>query len=214
MNTTGNSEVALRRATFGNEEGTGNDHGSSWYAVHCKPSKEYQTAAVLKQRLGLGVYLPDVTSRVRGKEQPKPFFPGYLFIQTNLQQVRMSSINTTPGVVRLLEFGSGPMPVPNTVIHAIQTRIDALNEQGGLPTHDFLPGEQVLLKSGPLRGLQAAFVGPTTPSARVKVLLHFLGRLNEVTVDVDALERAQEYPQRGRERGTRGKGRKINNGSN
>ena len=33
------------------------------------------------------------------------------------------------------------------------------------------------------------FVGPTTPSKRVRVLLYLLGRLKEVQVDVDALEK-------------------------
>jgi transcriptional antiterminator RfaH len=182
----------------------------SWYLVHCIARKEAFAAYVLTSHLGLQVYLPQVTRHVRGSVQQTPFFPGYLFVQADLGQVTRSIINSAPGVVRLLDFGGGPQLVPLPVLRDIRARLDKLNGTGGLPTHNFKSGEAVRVKSGPLRGVEALFVGPLTPSARVTILLDMLGRLNEVKVDVETLEHAPNVTIARQGRTTRGKGRRIN----
>lgn len=182
---------------------------ASWYVVHCKPSREAQAAVALRELLGLTVYLPESNRVVRGKARSSPFFPGYLFAQADLEQVNLSSINSTPNVLRLLEFGGKPQAIDAVVVEAIREQLADLNARGGLPAHDFQPGDPVWMRSGPLKGLRAVFVGPLTPDARVKVLLGFLGRTNEVKVDLDSLEHADRELQPQRRRGSRGKGRKI-----
>jgi transcriptional antiterminator RfaH len=148
-------------------------------------------------------------SRVDGVTREIPFFPGYLFVNAVLDEVALSSINTTPGVVRLLEFAGEWAPVPEVAISAIKKRLAALNAQGGLPSHNFHLGDTVRLKSGPFSGLQALFRGPMTPSARVKILLDFLGRPNEVEVDVEALTPGHDCSRPNGQRRTRGRGRRI-----
>jgi transcription antitermination factor NusG len=95
------------------------------------------------------------------------------------------------------------------VIEALRQQVDLLNAQGGLPEHSFRPGDPVLLTRGPLEGVAALFVGPTTPSERVRVLVQFLGSLREVDVDVETLELPGQHAEFKRERRTRGKGRRI-----
>jgi len=188
-----------------------------WYVVHCKPSKEYSVSKALRETLGLTVYLPASPRLLRGKVQSAPYFPGYLFVRADLQQIAPSSINTFPGVVRLLRFGDRPQAVPESVVETIRGFLSDPAVQQGIPSHDFRPGDNVWLRSGPLRGLHAVFNGPMTPTTRVKVLLQFLGRLNEVEVDVTALAHAHNAPLVGerertlRTRGTRGRGRRIKN---
>ncbi len=193
--------------------------GNRWYVIQCNPLKELHAAAALREYLQMDVFLPQVRRRIRGTIQSAPIFPGYLFASVNLGEVKLSSINSTPGVARLLGIGGGPQPLPEQTVQALRDRVDALNAQGGQPAHDFHPGDQVRLTSGPLRGLEAVFLGPMTPSARVKVLLDFLGRANEVQVDVDTLEKAHNSANNtvvttGNDlrsgRRTRGKGRRIN----
>jgi len=50
------------------------------------------------------------------------------------------------------------------------------------------------------------FLGPLTPAARVQVLLQFLGRQQQVEVDVNAIEPSTVLK---RPRRTRGHGRRI-----
>ncbi len=183
---------------------------ADWYVVHCRPSKESQAAHALRELLGLTVYLPESARTVRGKAQSTTFFPGYLFVQADLEEVNLSNINSTPNVLRLLEFGGRPQAIDATVVEAVRTQIADLNARGYVPTYNFRPGDPVWLTRGPLKGLRAIFIGPLTPSARVKVLLEFLGRTNEVKVDADSLDRADRDLLPQRRRGSRGKGRKIN----
>jgi transcriptional antiterminator RfaH len=160
-----------------------------WYVVHCKPRKESYAASVLKNHLGLFIFLPESRIRVRGELRQVPFFPGYLFAQANLQKVPPSHINSCPGVLRLVGFGGDPQPVPLLVIETISEEISRLNTMGSAPYHGFSPGDSVRVKQGPLQDLEMVFVGPTSPSKRVRVLLNFLGRLKEVYVHADALEK-------------------------
>jgi transcriptional antiterminator RfaH len=198
-----------------------------WYVVHCRPGKEFLAESALQENLGLPTYLPFVLSHARGTIKKVPFFPGYLFLSAAPPQLQVTRIRSMPGVVRMLEFGDGPQAVPKIIVSAIMERLEALNANGGVPRHSFKPGETVLLKSGPFRGLQAVFMGSMAPSARVKILLEFLGRLNEVKVDLQDITHSPNGPAPGvnnahadhsahdrREghnghRGTRGRGRTI-----
>ena len=181
-----------------------------WYAVHCQHSKEWQAAAALESLLGLAVYLPEVRRRFRGKIQHAPFFPGYLFARADLLIVAPSRINAIPGVLRLLAFDNQPRSIPEEVVDHIYTQVCDINAHGGLVAHQFLPGDTVRLRTGPFRGLEAAFLGPMKPSERVRVLIDFLGSLREADVSVDDLERISPAPLPPRqERRSRGKGRPI-----
>jgi transcriptional antiterminator RfaH len=193
----------MYRAT---EDLNGIDH---WYVVHCEPHKERQAASALADRLGLMIYLPEIKRRFRGRIQRALFFPCYLFVQTDLLKVTTSHINATPGVLRLVSFGGAPPSIPAAVIEALCRRIDALNDRGGLLEHGFQLGDTVRLKQGPLRGLEAVFVGPMKPSERVQILMEFMGQPREIEVPVDALERASPLGAPKQERRTRGKGRWI-----
>src|ERR1043165_9644906 len=84
------------------------DDAAAWYVDHCKPSKEPHAALALQELLGLTVFLPESNRMVRGQVKPAPFFPGYLFIHADLEQVNLSSINSAPNVLRLLDFGRTP----------------------------------------------------------------------------------------------------------
>ena len=72
---------------------------------------------------------------------------------------------------RLIAFGDIPQPVPAETIEAIRKRVDHLNDQGGLPKYIFHPCDAARLKGGPLRGLEAVFVGSMKSSTRACVLM-------------------------------------------
>ncbi len=182
-----------------------------WYVVHTKARQEVLAAGLLEQRLAAVVLLPQVRQRTRGQMRTAPLFPGYLFVQLDLEQTEASAVNNTPGVIRLVAFGGVPKPVPARVIAALQARLAEIDSQGGLPQHPFREGDRVRLTGGPLAGLEAVFVGPMRPAERVRVLLEFLGQEQEALVPVDDLEPAGGPVKRPRR--TRGKGRPIRGSS-
>ncbi|PKO22686.1 MAG: hypothetical protein CVU38_07990 [Chloroflexi bacterium HGW-Chloroflexi-1] len=84
-----------------------------------------------------------------------------------------------------------------------------IEAQGGLPTHHFKPGDEVIIEEGPLAGLSGIFQGPLGPAERVRILVDFLGQASRIEVPVAALRAATEEESRRRRRGTRGHGRRI-----
>ncbi len=183
---------------------------AAWYVIHCQPRKDRYAAMVLQTQCRLTIYLPEVIDNHQGSIHYVPLFPCYLFAKIDLQLLPLSKINTTPGVVRLVMFGEHPQSVPDNTIRMLQQQVQRLNEQGGLPQATFQPGDRVQFKTGPLNGLEAIFMRPTTPGERALILLEFMGRLNEIEVEQRMLtasisESASRQPRR-----TRGKGRKIN----
>ena len=160
---------------------------SAWYLIHCQPRKERYAAQALEILMGLSTFLPEYKMRSRNRMRSVPFFPGYLFVQADLQQIPLSQINTTPGVNRLVAFGDDPQPVPPRVIEMISERLEQFDP---LKLSSFQPGDVVQVKQeGPLQNLEMLFVGPSAPGYRVTVLLRFLGRLKEVQLDIGLLEK-------------------------
>ena len=187
----------------------GLSHRFPWYIIHCRSRRERHVANLLQKQLGLDVYLPQSQVKVgRTKEVFSPFFSGYLFVQANLNSVPITSINTIPGVLRLIAFGERPEPVPQTVMDAIFERVNDTNACRVSPQQRFCAGDIVRAKTGSLQDLEMIFVGPTAKQ-RASVLLHILGQLREVQVDARMLEKIGSPPQNQRRRYTRGKGRKI-----
>lgn len=182
------------------------DRMMAWYVIHTKPAREMLAATMLEERLQLAVFLPEVRQKRRGQIRLAPLFPGYLFAELDLEQVEASQIDRTPGVIRLVSFGGRPREVEAPVVEALREQVAALNDRGGLPQHPYREGDIVRLRSGPLQGLEAVFIGPMKPAERVRVLLNFLGRDQEAEVDVDLLEPAGKVK---RPRRTRGKNRPI-----
>jgi transcription antitermination factor NusG len=187
-----------------------------WYVIHCQPRKEIYAADAIEKLLGFCVYIPEYKQMRHGIIKRLPLFPGYIFVQADLQKVPLSQINASPGVLGLVAFGGDPQPIPHDVIEEIVERLKHIDM---LKREPFCPGDVVRVKQGgPLQDLEMIFIGPTTPSRRVCVLLSFLGRLKQVHLDEETLEKvpsrtASEKKEIAayyrKERYTRGKGRKV-----
>lgn len=187
-----------------------------WYLIHCHARQELYTANVLRSHLGLQSYFPVYTVYAQSEIRTLPLFPGYIFVRADFQKVSPSQINASPGVFYLVAFGADPQSVPDSVIEEIARRSEQRDGPNPQPFHH---GDSVRVRhSGPLQDLEMIFVGPTTAKHRVNVLLSFLGRLKEVSVDPARLEKVSSYTSCGPvapltdrqpKRYTRGKGRKI-----
>ncbi len=182
---------------------------SSWYVVHCKTGREKSTSAMLQVNLGLIVYVPEKRIWRKGHSRFIPLFPGYFFIQVDLQQTPLSQINTSQGVLRLLGYEGAAQAVPSHLVEALRGEIARLNEYYATLNHGFRPGDTLYVREGPLSGLESVFVGPATPGKRVQVLLHFLGGLTRTEIEASALEKRVANVRPERVRYTRGKGKRI-----
>ena len=181
-----------------------------WCVVHVRVGRELAAAGLLERNLQLDVFLPEVKQHWRGKMQLGPLFPGYLFVADFAGKV--GEIDATPGCGRLVRTGSrerlaAPVHVTDFFVEQLRDHVTQLNEIGGLPRHNLHPGDYVRILSGPLQGLNALFLGPTTPTKRVRVLLNFLGRDQEIAIAINTVEPCN--PPSHPPRRTRGQGRRI-----
>ena len=158
-----------------------------WYALRSKSRKE---DAVWRQVMSLGyeVFYPCLRVHPVNPRSRKilPYFPGYLFVQADLEQVGVSIFQWMPHTIGLVSFGGEPSIVPENLILAIQKRVDEINEAGGEIFDGLRPGEAVWISSGPFQGYEAIFDARLPGSERVRVLLEFLGNKRKVPIVLEA----------------------------
>jgi transcription antitermination factor NusG len=124
-----------------------------WFALRVKPNYEKPVATALRGK-GFEEFLPLFRSRRQWSDRVKtmdlPLFPGYLFCRLKLED-RMPLL-TTPGFLYIVGIGKNPEPVDESEIAAIQSVL-----RSGVPVTPWpylMVGQKVLLKQGPLRGLE------------------------------------------------------------
>jgi transcriptional antiterminator RfaH len=149
---------------------------NNWYAIRSKPRKE---DAVWRQVLSQGfeVYYPRIRIQPINprSKKVKPYFPGYLFVRADLEQVGLSVFQWMPHTLGLVSFGGEPAAVPDHLVQAIHVRVDEINAAGGETFERLRPGDVVWISDGPFRGYEAIFDARLPGSERVRVLLEFLG---------------------------------------
>jgi transcriptional antiterminator RfaH len=161
--------------------------GRQWFVVSTKVRREYFAREQLVAR-GVETFLPRIVepSRVRGKLSVAPLFPGYLFLNIDLEQ-QYFDVVWTPGVRKFVAFGALPCPVDEQVIEFLHTRMGA---EGVLRLERvFRPGERVSIRSGPFEGLVGIIERPVCARGRVRVLMELLRRQTRVEVPQEIVER-------------------------
>lgn len=162
-----------------------------WYAVHTQAGSELWARSNLWER-GIEVYLPRYLKRRRHARRTDwiatPLFPRYLFVRSDLGGGARKSIDTAPGVIRLLCMGKAPSPVADAIIAEIRARegedeLVQLNEAAG-----WRPGDRVRVLSGALSECVGLFEG-TDDQQRVLVLLNLLGRGVRVQLEASGVAR-------------------------
>jgi transcriptional antiterminator RfaH len=159
---------------------------ASWYAIRSKPNKEAFLARQLEAQ-GINIYFPrihtvPVNPRAR---KSKPYFPGYLFVQVDLNDVNISTLQWTPGAANLVSFGGEPASVPEVLITNLQKHLGEINESKKSITNFVNRGETVLITDGPFAGYEAIFDGMISGQERVRVLLNFLQK-RRVSVELQS----------------------------
>jgi transcriptional antiterminator RfaH len=164
-----------------------------WYALRSKPLKEDLVWRQLNSK-GIESFYPrikvnPVNPRAR---KVKPYFPGYLFIRVNLDDVGISPLKWMPHTLGLVTFGEEPATVPEHLIKALEKRISEINEAGGAVLDGLSRGDKVWIHSGPFSGYEAIFDHRIPGKERVRVLLQFLGGPRKVPVELDVSQIQKE----------------------
>jgi transcription antitermination factor NusG len=157
-----------------------------WYVLHSKPHKEGLLAEQLELRK-IETFAPRIRVQVVNPRarHVRPYFPGYIFIRADLEELGKTALQYVPGSSGLISFGGEPAFVPDGLIHAIRQRVEEINSAGGELFDILKSGETVLVHSGPFAGYEAIFDARLPGKERVRVLLKML-RYRKMPVELPA----------------------------
>ncbi len=157
-----------------------------WYALRSKPRKEDVAWKQVRDR-GYEVFYPRLRVNPVNPRSRKfqPYFPGYLFVRVDLDEVGISALQWLPYTIGLVSFGGEPSSVPENLIHAIKRRVEEISQAGGEVFDGLHKGDVVQISFGPFEGYEAIFDTRLPGTERVRVLLQFLSD-RYVPIELDA----------------------------
>jgi transcription antitermination factor NusG len=157
-----------------------------WYTLRVKPHKERIVCGQL-QAQEVEFYYPAVRVKPVNPRSAtvRPFFPGYLFVRTDLAVTGQDAFHWLPGVHGLVAFGGTPPAVTESLIFELKRRLKAVESAGGWMLYSLQPGDRVRIVEGPLAGYEAIFDAHVSGEQRVRVLLAFLSSQPQ-PVELDA----------------------------
>jgi transcription elongation factor/antiterminator RfaH len=144
-----------------------------WYLVRALVGREILAGQHL-ERQGFRIFLPKQVKTIRHARRIRvalaAFFPGYLFIQLDLDLDRWRSVNGTVGVSHLVSQGERPTPAPRGVVEALMAAADARDVLSGPPLE---VGQTVRITAGAFAD-QLAVIERLDDAGRVRVLLDII----------------------------------------
>jgi len=173
-----------------------------WYVVQTFSGYENSVKRALEERIKdtpfeqriaeILVPAEQVTER-RGKKQVKTsrkFFPGYIFVNMDLDQETWHVVANTPKVTGFLG-GKHPKPVPAPQIQrALGKTTGEVPDEGKRPDLDitYNVGDHVRVKSGPFANFTGEVEDVDLDKRKVKMSVSIFGRPTPVQVDFSEVE--------------------------
>lgn len=162
-----------------------------WYALSVKPHKERAVHQLLTAR-DVEVFFPTIKVKPKNPRAAKvrPYFPGYMFVSADLDDLGTNAFSWTPGTYGLVSYGGEPAVVPPPLIKELKQRLAELEAKGGLTQRAFKRGDRVRIVKGPFEGYEGIFDAHLPGHERVQVLLAFLStHPKPLKLDTDDIEK-------------------------
>lgn len=148
---------------------------SYWYAIQSKPNKEEALYEQLQSQ-NITTFFPRIrVNPVNPRAKKiKAYFPSYMFVQVDLDEIGVSALQWMPFSRGMIRFDQEPATVPDALIQAIRRRVEQVNAAGGEVFDGLHKGDPVLIQDGPFAGYEAIFDVRLPGSERVRVLIKLL----------------------------------------
>lgn len=171
-----------------------------WYVLHVFSGSEKKVAeAILEQVEKQG--LEDMIEKVevptetvvemrRGKKvnAERKFFPGYVLVNCEMNDVTWHLISSTPKVTGFLGTAQRPSPISEKeaqrILDQVQEGVDRPK-----PSITFDIGEQVRVSDGPFTSFNGTVEEVDEEKARLKVLVSIFGRATPVELEYTQVEK-------------------------
>ena len=124
-----------------------------WYPVYTYPRAEKKAYQALINK-GIETYLPLRRQLKQWSDRKKwvdePFIKSYLFVHIDQQQ--QTEVLMTKGITRFIYFGGKIASMPDKQMDDLKLLMTSAVELE-ITEENLLPGEKVILKAGPLKGM-------------------------------------------------------------
>jgi transcriptional antiterminator RfaH len=165
-----------------------------WYVLRSKPNKEMTLWRELNVR-GFDCFYPQLLVKPANprSRKIKPYFPGYLFLRANIDQIGASIFQWMPFSNGLVAFGETPATVPDNLIQAIRRHVDEINAAGVEQMTGLRQGDAVVIQGGLFDAYEALFDARLPGRQRVRVLLKLL-EVRRISVELPATQIERKKP--------------------
>ncbi|MCY1542748.1 Transcription antitermination protein RfaH [compost metagenome] len=134
------------------------DNSYKWYPIYTRSRAEKKTQQVLEIR-GITTYLPLRKTEKQWSDRKKivsePLLKSYLFIYISSKEY--NEVLHTPGFSRFIYFSGVIASIPQQQINDLKLLL-ASGAELEVTTAMIEPGEQVIIKAGPFKGILAEMI--------------------------------------------------------
>lgn len=180
-----------------------------WYVIHTYSGYEHKAKAALEERIralkvedkfgrdseGRFLVLVPVERVVelgkggQKKTSSRKFFPGYIFVNMELNDETWHVIKNTPKITGFVGHATAPPEVPESEVMEITQQM----QEGALkpkPKVLFEVGESVKVVDGPFQDFNGTLEEVRPEKGKVRVLISIFGRATPVELDFIQVEKA------------------------
>lgn len=116
----------------------------------------------------------------------RTLFPGYIFLNGFIGFDEYYLLNNIPGLIKVLKNGYEPYIIDKREMQVIKTLI---NDDGVIePSSAILCGKKIIIKDGPLVGLEGKIASVNKRKGRVKIRLSINGIEKLVELSISVIE--------------------------
>src|SRR6266478_3350362 len=178
------------------------EHSKKWYVVHTYSGYEGKAKAALQERVK-SLHMEDKIGEVlvpvervqelgkggQRKISTRKFFPGYIFVNMELNDETWHVIRNTPKITGFVGHSTAPPEVPESEVREITEQM----QEGALkpkPKVLFEVGESVKVVDGPFQDFNGTVEEVRPEKGKVRVLISIFGRATPVELDFVQVEKS------------------------
>tara|TARA_Y100001970_G_scaffold280483_1_gene389549 strand:+ start:814 stop:1665 length:852 start_codon:yes stop_codon:yes gene_type:complete len=170
----------------------------NWYIVQTLSNYEKRVETRVQQVIDAGKYdgklfrvLVPTQQTVELKnnkrlEKVTKIFPGYVFIQMNIEDELAYELRQIPGIAKFVGIGNKPSPVVEDEILKVLRKVGDTSKEIDV---DFEVGEVIKVVDGPFRGYTGSISEINSLKGNIKAKISIFGRETPVELDFEQVEK-------------------------